>query len=63
MDKFQSTGAHFEVRKNLIVDDSRIAKLLINPTYYGPFGATPDIGEGGHNVPPLLDMHVPLVLS
>ena len=23
-----------------------------NPTYYGPFGATPDI-RGGHNVPPI----------
>ena len=29
-------------------------KSNINPTYYGPFGATPVIGGGhGHNVPPI----------
>ena len=31
-----------------------VRKLLdINPTYYGPFGETPDIGGGEHNVPPI----------
>ena len=41
--------------------NSQVSKYF-NPTYYRPFGATSDIG-GGHNVPPLLVMHVPLVLS
>ena len=28
-------------------------KYRVNPTYYRPFGATSDIGGGGHNVPPI----------
>ena len=36
--------------------------IVFNPTYYRPFGATSDIG-GGTMYPPLLVMHVPLVLS
>ena len=41
----------------------RIIKKIftVNPTYYGPFGATPDIRGG--TMYPLLVMHVPLGLS
>ena len=33
-----------------------------NPTYYGPFAATPDIGGEGAQCTLLLVMHVPIGL-
>ena len=42
----------YEVKFNIEAQNQKLYLIYLNPTYYGPFGATPDI-EGGHNVPPI----------